>query len=141
VHRTAFSHLGQVLELVLAENDQLGVFAHHLVDRPGALARLEAAAGIQLASVAATLAALIEGLGCTLAPKFLVLELLATGQVQARPVTEPRPLRTLYMVTHRDAPPTVIRERIAALIRDLVRTAIAEGRWEAARSLNNGPES
>ncbi len=115
---------------------QSGVLARALVDRPGALARLEAAARIQLASVAATQAALVEGLGCTLAPKVLVPELLATGQVQARPVTDPRPIRTLYMVTNRDAPPTVVRERMSALIRDLVRDAIVEGRWQAARSLS-----
>lgn len=63
----------------------------------------------------------------------LVPELLASGQVRARPVTDPRPIRTLYLVTNRDTEPTILRERMASLIRDLVRAAIDEGRWQAAR--------
>ncbi len=114
---------------------QSGVLARALVDKPGALARLEAAARIQLASVAATQAALVEGLGCTLAPKVLVPELLASRQVIARPVIDPRPIRTLYMVTNRDSEPTILRERMATLIRELVRAAIIEGRWQAAKSM------
>ncbi|MGY6535532.1 MAG: LysR family transcriptional regulator [Pararhodobacter sp.] len=114
---------------------QSGVLARALVDKPGALARLEAAARIQLASVAATQAALLEGLGCTLAPKVLVPELLATGAVIARRVTDPRPIRTLYMLTNRDAEPTILREHMAALIRSLVHRAIIDERWPAAQSL------
>jgi len=114
---------------------QSGVLVRALVDKPGALARLEAAARIQLASVAATQAALVEGLGCTLAPKVLVPELLASGAVIARQVTDPRPIRTLYLLTNREAEPTLLRERMAALIRTLVHRAIVEERWPAAQAL------
>lgn len=116
---------------------QSGVLARALVDKPGALARLEAAARIQLASVAATQAALIEGLGCTLAPKVLVPELLTTGHVIARPVVDPRPIRTLYLLTNTASEPTILREHMARLIRALIHAATAENRWPAARALKH----
>jgi LysR family transcriptional regulator, nitrogen assimilation regulatory protein len=115
---------------------QSGVLSRALVDKPGALARLEAAARIQLASVAATQAALVEGIG--LHPR---AEGAGPGTACHRPGSraprnrsspDPDPL-------HGDQsrrPANSGCERMSALIRDLVRDAIAEGRWQAARSLS-----
>lgn len=113
-----------------------GSLSRSLVDRPAELAKLEANAQIQLASIAGTLSALNEGLACTLAPKMLVSEELASGQLIARPVTEPRPVRTLHLVTSLEARPTFLRERISALVAELVRDAVASGRWHGARPID-----
>lgn len=124
--------LEEMAELPLALL-QSGSLSRALVDRPAELARLEARARIQLASIAGTLSALNEGLACTLAPKVLVSEELRNGQLIARPVTEPRPIRTLHLVSPLDTRPTFLRERISALITKLVHQAVESGRWEGAR--------
>ncbi|SPF81735.1 LysR family transcriptional regulator [Pseudoprimorskyibacter insulae] len=112
---------------------QSGSLSRALVDRPAELARLEANARIQLASIAGTLNAMKAGLACTLAPKVLVSDELRTGELVARPVIDPTPIRTLYLVSAADERPTFLRERISALICDLVQQAVQEGRWEGAR--------
>ena len=112
---------------------QSGSLSRALIDRPGELARLEANARIQLASIAGTLSALKEGLACTLAPKVLVSDELRSGDLVARPVVDPTPVRTLYLVSASDDPPTFLRERITGLITDLVQQAVRDGRWEGAR--------
>lgn len=112
---------------------QSGTLSRALVDRPAELARLEARAQIQLASIAGTLCALREGIACTLAPKVLVQDDLQASRLIARPVTHPRPVRTLYLVTPLDARPTFLRERITTLTTDLVRAAVQDGQWDGAR--------
>lgn len=112
---------------------QSGSLSRALVDRPAELAKLEANARIQLASIAGTLSAMKEGLACTLAPKVLVSEELGSGELVARKVIDPTPMRTLYLVTTQDERPTFLRERIAALITRLVHQAVSDGCWEGAR--------
>lgn len=112
---------------------QSGVLSRALLDKPAALARLEEAAKIQLASVAATLSALKGRLGCTLAPRVLVSELIHSGRLHARPVVAPKPVRTLYLVTPAQQQPTQLNETISALLKRLVRQAVTDGRWEAAQ--------
>lgn len=112
---------------------QSGTLLRALVDRPAELAILEAHARIQLASIAATLSVLREGLACTLAPKVLVSNDLREGRLVARGVTHPRPVRTLYLVSALDARPTFLRERIAGLVAELVGEAVRNGSWEDAR--------
>ncbi|MCT7378303.1 LysR family transcriptional regulator [Chelativorans salis] len=114
---------------------QSGTLSRALVDRPAELAKLESQARIQLASIAGTLSALKEGLACTLAPKVLVSDELASGELIARPVTDPRPVRTLHLVSALDARPTFVREMISSLVVELVRDAVREGLWEGARSI------
>ena len=77
--------------------------------------------------------ALKEGLACTLAPKVLVSDDLKSGKLVARVVTDPRLVRTLYLVTALDAKPTFLRERITSLVVDLVRDAVRENLWDGAR--------
>lgn len=112
---------------------QSGSLSRALVDRPAELARLEANARIQLASIAGTLGAMKEGLACTLAPKVLVSEELDSGDLVARPVVNPTPVRTLYLVSALDERPTFLRERIAGLVSDLVQEAVRDGRWQGAQ--------
>ena len=112
---------------------QSGNLLRALSDRPGQLARLEAGAQIQLASVAGTLAALRAGLACTLAPKVLVSDDLKRGTLVARPVIEPQPMRTLYLVTDQDLVPTPLNEWMQARITTLVTEAVRDGRWDGAR--------
>lgn len=112
---------------------QSGALSRALADRPAELAKLEGAARIQLASVAATQAVMREGLACVLAPKALASAELAAGLLCARPVVDPAPVRTLHLVTEAGARPTPLRERMGAIIADLVRAAAREGRWDGAR--------
>lgn len=126
--------LEEMAELPLALL-QSGTLSRALSDRPAELAKLEATARIQLASVAATLSAMKEGLACVLAPKILVSEELKSGKLVARAVIDPRPVRTLYLVSSLDAQPTFLRERISSLIVDLVRDAVRDGQWEGARAI------
>ncbi|MBO6883145.1 MAG: LysR family transcriptional regulator [Marivita sp.] len=114
---------------------QSGSLSRALVDRPAELAKLEAQAQIQLASIAGTLSALKEGLACTLAPKVLVSEELRSGELVARPVTDPRPVRTLHLVSALDARPTFLRESILNLVAELVGAAVHDGTWEGARPI------
>lgn len=112
---------------------QSGVLSRALFDKPAALARLEESARIQLASVAATLNALNGRLGCTLAPRVLASELIHSGRLHARPVIEPKPVRSLYLMVPAHHEPTQLRETIEELLKRLVRQAVTEGRWEAAK--------
>lgn len=112
---------------------QSGSLSRALVDRPAELARLEANACIQLASIAGTLSALNEGLACTLAPRVLVSDELKRGSLVARAVTDPRPVRTLYLVSAQSSAPTILRERLESLIVDLVGEAIRKRQWTGAR--------
>jgi len=123
--------LEEMAELPLALM-QSGSLSRALVDRPAEIAKLEAQARIQLASIAGTLSVLNEGLACTLAPKVLVSGELKSGSLVARPVTDPKPVRTLYLVTAPASEPTFLREKIMSLIGDLVKDAVRNGRWEGA---------
>lgn len=114
---------------------QSGTLSRALVDRPAELAKLEANARIQLASIAGTLSALKDGLACTLAPKMLVGDELRSGELVALPVTDPRPTRTLHIVIAANTRPTVLKERIAALIQELVLQAVGDESWEGAKVL------
>lgn len=126
--------LEEMLDLPIALL-QSGTLSRALADRPAELARMEAVARIQLASTACTTIALKEGLACTLAPKMLVSEELRRGELVARAVIDPTLMRTMHLVTLTDAKPTFLRERIFALIMELVQAAVVEGRWESARLL------
>ncbi|WP_417680714.1 LysR family transcriptional regulator [Roseibium sp.] len=116
---------------------QSGSLSRALVDRPAELVKLDSQARIQLASIAGTLSALKEGLACTLAPKVLVSDDLKSGKLVARVVTDPRLVRTLYLVTALDAKPTFLRERITSLVVDLVRDAVRENLWDGARLIES----
>lgn len=121
---------------------QSGTLVRALTDRPGALARLETQARIRLASIAATQSVLKEGIACTLAPKVLVSDELRSGLLVARPVIDPQPVRTLFLVSTLDTRPTFLRERISSLVAELVNQAVREGRWDGARPVEgDGPNT
>lgn len=115
---------------------QSKVFSRALVDKPAILARLEDKSKIQLASVAATICALNEQLGCILAPKSLVSELLKKKMLIARPVINPKPLRKLYLVSSNFEPPTDLHEAMTKVLIDIVQAAVTSGRWDATRLIS-----
>lgn len=103
------------------------------VDRPADLARLEAQARIRLASIAATIDAMKEGLACALVPKVLVSEELQRGDLVARKVANARLKQTLYLVSPLEAQPTFLRETVSEVVSGLVKTAVTSGAWEGAK--------
>ncbi len=113
-----------------------GTLTRALVERPGLRSKLEGRSSLQIASVAGTVAALKAGLGCTLAPKVLVREMLESGELIARPIVDPAPLRTLFIVSKPDDRPTYLRELMIDLVKRLSRGAVAEGRWPEATWLD-----
>lgn len=116
---------------------QSGTLSRALLERTASFARLEKAARLQLASIAATLGALEAGLACTIAPKALLTDQLRTGALIARPVIDPTPIRTLYLLSRADARPTALSETVGTLIRELSLQAVDDGRWLAARRSSN----
>lgn len=114
------------------------VLSRALLDSPRLLNRLQDHASIQLASVAATLVALNAGLGCTLAPRVLVSEKIAAGELVARPVREPTPVRTLYLGYRRDEKPGFLDDAMRRLVVALVRNTVAAGHWASARLTEAG---
>lgn len=112
-----------------------GMLARALLDKPQILNALQSKSKISLASVAATISALEAGLACTLVPKVLVKEQLACGELIARPVIDPVPIRTLFLTEKADQTPTFLTETITQLMIELVRNAINDGRWSSATIL------
>lgn len=114
---------------------QGGDLSRALIDRPGAIAKLEDKSIIQLASVSATLSALKSKIGCTLAPKVLVSEMLLSGDVSARSVKDPKPVRTLFLITSNNKPTTLLRETISEIIIRLIHEAVKNGNWISATAI------
>jgi len=127
----AFDHIAD-FPLALLRS---GTLSRALIERSASLARLERHAKLQLASIAATLGALEAGLACTIAPKVLLTEQLRSGILVARPIVNPTPVRTLYLLARSDARPTHLSETVTSLIRELATRTVADGRWTAARAL------
>lgn len=128
--------------IALAEMAQLpivllksGALVRGLTDRPSLLRKIDEAAYIRLASVAATIGALEDGLGCTLAPHSLVDEQLRAGRLVARRLSGQGLKRTLYL-SHLEAErPTRAREVTQDLIRKITMASVDEMSWPAAKKL------
>ena len=112
-----------------------GALVRGLSDRPSLVRKLDEAAHIRLASVAATIGALENGLGCTLAPHSLVDDQLRSGRLRARKISDEGMSRTLYLGYLESDPPTREREVTRELIREITSSVVKEGRWPAARAL------
>lgn len=112
-----------------------GALVRGLTDRTSLVRKIDEAAHIRLASVAATTGALENGLGCTLAPRSLVEDQLRNGTLRAREISEPGMTRTLYLGYLESDPPTRQREVTRELIREITSTVVAEGRWPAASAM------
>lgn len=109
-----------------------GALMRGLTDRPSLLRKIDEAAHIRLASVAATIGALENGLGCTLAPRSLVDAQLQSGRLRARRLSERGMRRTLYLGYLQSEPPTRAREVTQDLIRRITAAAVDDKRWPAA---------
>ncbi len=115
-----------------------GALVRGLTDRTSLLRKLDEAAHIRLASVAATIGALENGLGCTIAPRSLVDEQLLSGKLVARKISDEGMTRTLYLGYLESDPPTREREVTRDLIREITTTVVVEGRWPAASPMFSG---
>ena len=112
-----------------------GALVRGLMDRPSLLRKIDEAAHIRLASVAATIGALENGLGCTLAPRSLIDEQLRDGRLRARKIAEQGMTRTLFLGYLESDPPTREREITRELIREITAAVVDQGRWPAAQPL------
>lgn len=108
-----------------------GISARALLDNATLLKKLEGRARFQMNSVNAISGALNAGLGCAIGTRLFMQEALESGRLLARPVVEPELSRTLYLCERTDDPPTFARERIKALLLELVDEAVVSGRWDA----------
>ena len=115
------------LPLVLLKS---GILSRSQADTPHVLNRLEQKARLQLASVAAIICALEEGMGCAVAPRVMFRRQLQTHQLRARQVIQPDLKRTLYVVCRSHEPPTTLLEEMMALVRRLVDEKVAAGQWD-----------
>jgi len=109
-----------------------GLSSRALLDDPVLLKRLEANAILHLNSIAGMTGALLAGLGCAVATKLFAQEHLATGQLVAREVIEPKLTRTLYLCHLRNRPMTYAMEEMRRLILALIADQVGQGAWEAA---------
>ncbi|MBL8265802.1 LysR family transcriptional regulator [Steroidobacter sp.] len=75
--------------------------------------------------------ALIAGIGCILSPKITVRDLLASGQLMARPVIEPTISRTLYLGRTAQQSATPLGELMRRMILELIAEEVDGGAWEA----------
>ncbi len=127
-------HLAEMAKLpvVLLKS---GALVRGLNDRPSLVRKIDEAAHIRLASVAATIGALENGLGCTLAPRSLVDEQLRSGRLTARKLADGGMTRRLYLGYLESDPPTRGREVTRELIRQITASVVAQGQWPAARAL------
>lgn len=123
----AFADLTKLPVLLLRQ----GASSRALVDRPGLLARLEAAAPFQLNSVSGITDGLLAGLGCTLAPQIFVRDHLRSGVLHSRRVISPDLSRSLFIGSRRDSPSSHLFEVIKALILGLIEQDIGTGDWQA----------
>ena len=112
-----------------------GALVRGLTDRTSLLRKIGEAAHIRLASVAATIGALENGLGCTLAPRTLVDEQMRSGKLVARKIADEGMRRTLYLGYLDSDPPTREREVTRDLIREITSTVVAKGHWPAASAM------
>ncbi len=100
-----------------------------LINKPGLLAKLDSNALLQLNSITGITDAMLEGFGCTIAPKLFVQEYLHDGRLHARPIINPYITRHLYMGCLRSYSSSILLEAIKSLILELIKTEISASRW------------
>ena len=111
-----------------------GLSARALLDDASLLKQLESRARLQMNSVQAIAGCLVDGLGCIVGTRLFMRELLDEGKLHARPITEPKLTRTLYICEQADRPATFAVEAVRQLIMKLVFEAVRSERWEAVTS-------
>jgi len=108
-----------------------GLSSRALLDDPVLLKRLESNAILHLNSITGMTGALLAGLGCAVATKLFAQEQLASGQLLAREVIEPKLTRTLYLCRLRNRPMTYAMEEMRRLMLALIAEQVGRGAWEA----------
>ena len=112
-----------------------GALVRGLTDKPSLVRKIDEAAHIRLASIAATIGALENGLGCTLAPRSLFDEQLRNGKLRVRKLSDEGMTRTLYLGYMENDPATREREVVRDLIREIALSVVEDGHWPSARAL------
>lgn len=120
----------ELLELPLIILRQ-GISVRAIVDDASLLKRLEARARLQMNSVYAIAGSLQEGLGCTIGTRLFMRELIDSGELVARPITDPDLTRTLYICEMVDRSTTFALETVRQLCIGLILEAVSSGVWEA----------
>ena len=123
----AFEELARLPLILLLH----GLSSRALLDDPVLLKRLEASAILHLNSITGMTGALLAGLGCAVATKLFAQEQLASGQLLAREVIEPKLTRTLYLCRLRNRPMTYAMEEMRRLMLALIAEQVGRGAWEA----------
>lgn len=114
-----------------------GLSARALLDDTALLKQLESRARLQMNSVQAISGCLLEGLGCIVGTRLFMQNLLDEGKLHARPITEPKLTRTLYVCELSDRPATFALETVRQLIMTQIFEAVGSGRWEASPAKNS----
>jgi LysR family nitrogen assimilation transcriptional regulator len=109
----------------------LGHAGRAMLDNPGLLRRMEAAAKLSIQSVYAMREALLAGLGCTLGTRLYVRELIESGALHARPIVHPEIRRTLHLCHLADRPASFLMETMQRLTLSLIAAEVASGAWDA----------
>lgn len=123
----------QMLELPMMLLRQ-GVFPQALMEDPRLLKKLEGQARFQINSLAALGPLLASGAACAVASKLALHDHIAEGNVRYRRVIEPELWRSLYICEKADRPSTFAIEKVRQMIAEVVRGAVARGRWDAKMS-------
>jgi LysR family nitrogen assimilation transcriptional regulator len=118
-----------------------GASSRALIDRPGLLTRLEAAAPLQLNSISGITNGMLAGLGCTLAPQVFVRDHLRAGTLHARKVVKPELSRSLFIGYRRNYPSSHLFEVMKRLILGLIEQEIRAQDWQARFCHGSGDAS
>lgn len=108
-----------------------GISARAIMDDTALLKKIEARARLQMNSVQAIAGSIEAGLGCVIGTRLFMQDQLDRGVVNARPIIAPELSRRLYLCHLAQRPPTFATEAIRAVLLDLVRKAVLDGRWDA----------
>lgn len=96
------------------------------------LQALSSSAEFQLNSVVGMRKALAAGVATAVCPYITVRELAQRGEVVVRPIINPAPIRNLDVVRLADRTPTLLMERVQAMVTGLIREQTTDGRWPIA---------
>jgi len=98
---------------------------------PKLLQSLHQNAVMEINSITGLRKALVAGIGCICSPTITMRDLLASGQLVARPVVEPVLTRTLFIGRLVQQPPAPLADALERLVVELIAEQVGAGHWEA----------
>jgi LysR family transcriptional regulator, nitrogen assimilation regulatory protein len=97
------------------------------------LERLHDHAAFELNSVNGVLKGIAAGLGTAIIPFVTVRDMVAEGTIVARPLVNPRSIRTLYVGRLAERLPTRLMDLVQEKIVSLIREQVEDGSWPTVR--------